>query len=110
MANVNPVCKGHTLLVPDILAGLPQVLTEEALLLGLGFAARAAHRMWLSFNSIGAGASVNHLHWQAFFPGDDPEEAFPLMQVLQRDADEEAKAVLEVPIAASDHSATAHVS
>ncbi|CAE8638158.1 unnamed protein product, partial [Polarella glacialis] len=45
------------------------VLTEEAIVLGLAFAMRASPRMWLSFNSIGAGASVNHLHMQGFFPG-----------------------------------------
>ena len=39
-----------------------QVLTKDALRLGLAFAWRSSPRLWVSFNTIGAGASVNHLH------------------------------------------------
>eukprot|EP00931_Biecheleriopsis_adriatica_P069275 TRINITY_DN43141_c0_g1_i1.p1 TRINITY_DN43141_c0_g1~~TRINITY_DN43141_c0_g1_i1.p1 ORF type:complete len:422 (-),score=96.18 TRINITY_DN43141_c0_g1_i1:69-1334(-) len=67
--NKNPVSRNHIIFVPSIREELPQVLTLNALALGLAFAMRASGRMWLSFNSIGAGASVNHLHLQAFFPG-----------------------------------------
>ena len=31
-------------------------------MLGLAFGLRGSKRLWLSFNTIGAGASVNHLH------------------------------------------------
>ena len=30
--------------------------------MGLAFALRSSPRLWVSFNTIGAGASVNHLH------------------------------------------------
>eukprot|EP00930_Biecheleria_cincta_P001211 TRINITY_DN10236_c2_g1_i1.p1 TRINITY_DN10236_c2_g1~~TRINITY_DN10236_c2_g1_i1.p1 ORF type:complete len:399 (-),score=77.53 TRINITY_DN10236_c2_g1_i1:99-1295(-) len=63
--NKHPVCRNHIVLVPSLGDQKPQALTDEALVLGLAFAMRASPRMWLSFNTVGAGASVNHLHLQA---------------------------------------------
>eukprot|EP00927_Polykrikos_kofoidii_P067448 TRINITY_DN62948_c0_g1_i1.p1 TRINITY_DN62948_c0_g1~~TRINITY_DN62948_c0_g1_i1.p1 ORF type:complete len:422 (+),score=55.00 TRINITY_DN62948_c0_g1_i1:101-1366(+) len=77
VVNMNPVCDGHALIVPDITEGHAQVLTEKALVLGLAFSFRSSPNVWLSFNSIGAGASVNHLHWQTFSAELVPGGRFP---------------------------------
>ncbi|XP_048337701.1 GDP-D-glucose phosphorylase 1 [Sphaerodactylus townsendi] len=66
--NVSPLEFGHVLLLPEPSRGLPQVLTAEALRAGLDallLSGRAAFRV--GFNSLGAGASVNHLHLHAFY-------------------------------------------
>ena len=57
----HPICRNHFLLVPRG-GEQPQVLTLDALMMGLAFALRSSRRLWVSFNTIGAGASVNHLH------------------------------------------------
>lgn len=92
LVNINPVCHLHSLLVPGLREMQPQVLTEDAIVLGLAFAMRASRRLWLSFNSIGAGASVNHLHWQAFFasPSDAEDTEFPLAVHLRSGGAEKA--------------------
>lgn len=82
--NAHPVCRHHVIIVPGIGDQQPQVLTFEALMVGLAFATRASSRMWLSFNSIGAGASVNHLHWQAFFPASGSGASFPLDSFIRK--------------------------
>lgn len=56
------MCRNHFLLVPK--GEQPQVLSLEALRLSLAFSFRASPKLWLSFNTLGAGASVNHLHLQ----------------------------------------------
>eukprot|EP00439_Symbiodinium_sp_Y106_P067443 s151_g11.t1 len=67
--NKHPACRNHFLLVPAVKERRPQELTQDALALGLAFAFQSSQRLWLSFNSIGAGASVNHLHLQGFCAG-----------------------------------------
>eukprot|EP00434_Breviolum_minutum_P033315 symbB.v1.2.029476.t2/scaffold3232.1/size62355/2 len=72
LVNKHPICRNHFLLVPRVPKGeveQAQVLTKDALRLGLAFAWRSSPRLWVSFNTIGAGASVNHLHMHGFFPG-----------------------------------------
>lgn len=68
LVNKHPICRNHFLLVPRG-GEQPQVLTLDALMMGLAFALRSSRRLWVSFNTIGAGASVNHLHLHGFFPG-----------------------------------------
>uniref|UniRef100_A0A8C5RPQ8 GDP-D-glucose phosphorylase 1 n=1 Tax=Laticauda laticaudata TaxID=8630 RepID=A0A8C5RPQ8_LATLA len=66
--NVSPLERGHVLLVPEPALALPQVLTAEALLAGLEAVLLSAHPGFrLGFNSLGAFASVNHLHLHAFY-------------------------------------------
>ena len=43
------------------------MLFEDEITLGLAFAMRASSRAWLSYSSLGAGAKVDHLHWEMFF-------------------------------------------
>lgn len=52
-------------------------------MLGLAFGLRGSKRLWLSFNTIGAGASVNHLHLHGFMAGFGTEPMdFPLERYL----------------------------
>ncbi|CAE7469928.1 psmA7 [Symbiodinium natans] len=76
--NKHPACRNHFLLVPAVKERWPQELTQDALALGVAFAFQSSRRLWLSFNSIGAGASVNHLHLQGFCAGScDGDRVFP---------------------------------
>ncbi|XP_031558867.1 GDP-D-glucose phosphorylase 1-like [Actinia tenebrosa] len=66
--NDSPVDVGHVLLVPSINKCLPQVLTEESLHLALDMMLLSKHRgLRVCWNSLGALASVNHLHFHAMF-------------------------------------------
>lgn len=66
--NVSPLEYGHSLLVPSINSCLPQILTEEALLLSLETAMLTNHRGFrLGFNSLCAYSSVNHLHFHTWY-------------------------------------------
>jgi hypothetical protein len=72
-----PLCEGHVVVVPDLSKHLPQALSEEYLTLGFAFAIRASPRAWLAFSSVGAGAEVDHLHWEAFFAVPSKDAMFP---------------------------------
>ncbi|XP_066491397.1 GDP-D-glucose phosphorylase 1 [Tiliqua scincoides] len=66
--NVSPLEFGHVLLVPEPALALPQVLTPEALGAGLEAVLLSAHPGFrVGFNSLGAFASVNHLHLHGFY-------------------------------------------
>ncbi|KAK9394149.1 GDP-D-glucose phosphorylase 1 [Crotalus adamanteus] len=66
--NVSPLEQGHVLLIPDPALALPQILTPEALLVGLDAVLLSTHPGFrLGFNSLGAFASVNHLHLHCFY-------------------------------------------
>lgn len=68
MLNVNPIETGHILLVPRVLDRLPQIIIPKALFLGLRFASAVGNSYFrLNYNSFGAFASVNHLHFQGYF-------------------------------------------
>jgi hypothetical protein len=60
--NVNPLTVGHSLFVPYLSSGLPQLLNREVL--GAALKASTVYRDFkIGFNSIGAWASVNHCHF-----------------------------------------------
>lgn len=66
--NVSPLEYGHVLLVPDVDACRPQILTEEALILSLEMMLLSKHRGFrVGFNSLCAFASVNHQHLHAYY-------------------------------------------
>ncbi|XP_015284273.1 PREDICTED: GDP-D-glucose phosphorylase 1 [Gekko japonicus] len=68
--NVSPLERGHVLLVPEPALGLAQVLTAGALLAGLEALLLSGHPgLRVGFNSLGACASVNHLHLHAYYLG-----------------------------------------
>ncbi|KAK1275489.1 GDP-L-galactose phosphorylase 1 [Acorus gramineus] len=63
--NVSPIEYGHVLLIPRVLECLPQRIDEESFLLALHMAAEAGSPYFrLGYNSLGAFATINHLHFQ----------------------------------------------
>ena len=68
LINVSPIEYGHVLLVPQALSQLPQALCPAHVLLALRFAAESGSPYFrVGFNSLGAYATINHLHFQAYF-------------------------------------------
>lgn len=66
--NVSPIEYGHVLLIPRVLECLPQRIDHESLLLALHMAAEAGSPYFrLGYNSLGAFATINHLHFQAYY-------------------------------------------
>ncbi|MCL7027535.1 hypothetical protein MKW94_014757 [Papaver nudicaule] len=66
--NVSPIEYGHVLLIPRVLECLPQRIDHESFLLALHMAKEAANPLFrLGFNSLGAFATINHLHFQAYY-------------------------------------------
>lgn len=69
--NKFPFARLHGLLVPEPLRELPQMLTPELHGWAWHLCAHAGTRgLCLGYNSHGAGASVNHLHFQSFVQAD----------------------------------------
>ncbi|KAJ7964504.1 GDP-L-galactose phosphorylase 1-like [Quillaja saponaria] len=68
--NVSPIEYGHVLLIPRVLDCLPQRIDHESFLLALYMAEEAADPFFrLGYNSLGAFATINHLHFQAYYLG-----------------------------------------
>nr|UPT49963.1 GDP-L-galactose phosphorylase [Mangifera indica] len=66
--NVSPIEYGHVLLIPRVLECLPQRIDRDSLLLALHMAAEAGNQYFrLGYNSLGAFATINHLHFQAYY-------------------------------------------
>ncbi|KAK7276863.1 hypothetical protein RIF29_18009 [Crotalaria pallida] len=66
--NVSPIEYGHVLLIPWIFECLPQRIDHESFLLALHMAAEAGNPYFrLGYNSLGAFATINHLHFQAYY-------------------------------------------
>lgn len=66
--NVSPIEYGHVLLIPHVLECLPQRIDLDSLLLALHMAEEAASPYFrLGYNSLGAFATINHLHFQAYY-------------------------------------------
>jgi GDP-L-galactose phosphorylase len=66
--NVSPIEYGHVLLIPRILECLPQRIDRDSFLLALYMAAEAGNPYFrLGYNSLGAFATINHLHFQAYY-------------------------------------------
>jgi hypothetical protein len=69
--NKFPFARLHGLLVPEPLRELPQTLTPELHGWAWHLCAHAGMRgLCLGYNSHGAGASINHLHFQSFVEPD----------------------------------------
>merc|ERR1711924_552869 len=77
--NVSPIEYGHLLLVPSVTESLPQVVRPQDLNLALHMAAAADNPFFrVGFNSLGAYATINHLHFQGYFlPHSPPASAHP---------------------------------
>ncbi|CAH2274192.1 GDP-D-glucose phosphorylase 1 [Pelobates cultripes] len=66
--NVSPLEFGHVLFIPDPSLCLTQILTCDLMLFGLKAILLSSHPGFrVGFNSLGAFASVNHLHLHGFY-------------------------------------------
>lgn len=65
---VSPIEYGHVLLIPRLLDCLPKRIDQERFLLALHLAKEAANPFFrVGYNSLGAFATINHLHFQVSF-------------------------------------------
>eukprot|EP00301_Raphidiophrys_heterophryoidea_P006419 c1258_g1_i1.p1 GENE.c1258_g1_i1~~c1258_g1_i1.p1 ORF type:complete len:405 (+),score=96.37 c1258_g1_i1:35-1216(+) len=79
LVNVSPVLFGHMLLVPHIDKCLPQVLTKEGVWLMCAFLRSAVRSDFrVLFNSLGAWATVNHLHLHGLYVDELEHKCFPV--------------------------------
>uniref|UniRef100_A0A7C9AW94 Uncharacterized protein n=1 Tax=Opuntia streptacantha TaxID=393608 RepID=A0A7C9AW94_OPUST len=81
--NVSPIEYGHVLLIPRIFECLPQRIDHESFLLALYMAVEAGSPYFrLGYNSLGAFATINHLHFQAYYlPTPFPIEKAPTKKI-----------------------------
>ncbi|XP_030441061.1 GDP-L-galactose phosphorylase 1-like [Syzygium oleosum] len=82
--NVSPIEYGHVLLVPRILDCLPQRIDHTSFFLALSLAREAADPFFrVGYNSLGAFATINHLHFQAYYLDSlFPVEKVPSLRVM----------------------------
>ncbi|XP_018683880.2 GDP-L-galactose phosphorylase 1 isoform X1 [Musa acuminata AAA Group] len=82
--NVSPIDYGHVLLIPRILDCLPQRLDEQSFSLAVSVAREAETPYFrVAYNSLGAFATINHLHFQAFYlVGAFPVEKAPTQRIM----------------------------
>ncbi|XP_049878472.1 GDP-D-glucose phosphorylase 1 [Pectinophora gossypiella] len=67
LVNVSPISRYHSLLCPAVSKCLPQIITEDSLIVALEVMFLAQNRdLRIGFNSLCALASVNHLHYHLF--------------------------------------------
>ncbi|XP_075473673.1 GDP-L-galactose phosphorylase 2-like [Primulina tabacum] len=79
--NVSPIEYGHVLLIPRVLDCMPQKIDPNSLLLALCLAREASDPSFrVGYNSLGAFATINHLHFQAYYLS----VPFPLERALTR--------------------------
>ncbi|XP_068459578.1 GDP-D-glucose phosphorylase 1 isoform X1 [Clinocottus analis] len=68
LVNVSPLEFGHCLLVPDPSSCFPQVMTSFAMQVGIECMLLSSNPGFrVGFNSLGAFASVNHLHLHGYY-------------------------------------------
>lgn len=68
MINVSPIDYGHVLLVPRVLALQPQQLEHHGVSAALALVREIANPAFrLGYNSLGAFATINHLHFQGYY-------------------------------------------
>uniref|UniRef100_A0A5B7B8Y0 GDP-D-glucose phosphorylase 1 n=1 Tax=Davidia involucrata TaxID=16924 RepID=A0A5B7B8Y0_DAVIN len=83
--NVSPIEYGHVLLIPRVLDCLPQRIDHDSFLLALHMAIEAADPFFrMGYNSLGAFATINHLHFQAYYLSVPfPVEKSPTQRILR---------------------------
>ncbi|KAH0664366.1 hypothetical protein KY284_029297 [Solanum tuberosum] len=98
--NVSPIEYGHVLLIPKVLECLPQRIDRDSFLLALHMAAEAANPYFrLGYNSLGAFATINHLHFQAYFLAVQfPIEKAPTQKITVTDAGVKISEMLNYPV------------
>lgn len=86
--NVSPIEYGHVLLVPRVMDLLPQQIRPDLLLLALQMAVESRNPYYrVGYNSLGAYATINHLHFQAYYlAAPFPIERAPTRKLTHTDA------------------------
>ncbi|KAM3353108.1 hypothetical protein ACQJBY_024346 [Aegilops geniculata] len=68
LINVSPIGYCHVLLIPRVQECLPQRVDRESFLLAMYVAREARNSFFrVGYNSLGAFATINHLHFQAYY-------------------------------------------
>ncbi|GFZ18888.1 GDP-L-galactose phosphorylase 1 [Actinidia rufa] len=82
--NVSPIEYGHVLLIPRVLDCLPQRIDHESFLLALRMAKETSEPFFrIGYNSLGAFATINHLHFQAYYLSVSfPVEKAPTQRIM----------------------------
>ncbi|CAH8337012.1 unnamed protein product [Eruca vesicaria subsp. sativa] len=98
--NVSPIEYGHVLLLPRVLDCLPQRIDHKSMLLAFHMASEAANPNFrVGYNSLGAFATINHLHFQAYyFAMPFPLEKASSKKMITTDKKVEISEVLNYPM------------
>ncbi|XP_057429793.1 GDP-L-galactose phosphorylase 1-like [Lotus japonicus] len=98
--NVSPIEYGHVLLIPRIFECLPQRIDHASFLLALHMAAEAANPYFrLGYNSLGAFATINHLHFQAYYLAlPFPIEKAPTKKIAKLNGGVQVSKLLNYPV------------
>lgn len=98
--NVSPIEYGHVLLIPKVLECLPQRIDRDSFLLALHMAEEAANPYFrLGYNSLGAFATINHLHFQAYYLAVPfPIEKAPTRKITTADSGVKISEILNYPV------------
>ncbi|KAI3673821.1 hypothetical protein L6452_39951 [Arctium lappa] len=98
--NVSPIEYGHVLLIPRILECLPQRIDRESFLLALYMASEAGNPYFrLGYNSLGAFATINHLHFQAYYLAVSlPIEKAPIRKITNFNGGVTISEILKYPV------------
>ncbi|KAJ4842014.1 Phosphate metabolism transcription protein [Turnera subulata] len=98
--NVSPIEYGHVLLIPRILECLPQRIDRESFLLALDMAVEAGNPYFrLGYNSLGAFATINHLHFQAYYLAVPfPIEKAPTKKITTLDVGVQISELVNYPV------------
>ncbi|KAL0302012.1 UNVERIFIED_CONTAM: GDP-L-galactose phosphorylase 1 [Sesamum radiatum] len=98
--NVSPIEYGHVLLIPRILECLPQRIDRESFLLALYMAVEAGNPYFrLGYNSLGAFATINHLHFQAYYlQAPFPIEKAPSKKITTTTGGVKISGILNYPV------------
>lgn len=104
--NISPIEYGHVLLVPKVLKCLPQQMCAESLLTALHMSVEVHNPCFkIGFNTLGAYATINHLHFQGYFLNAPfPVECVPTEDVAgfknKRDANMKLSQLTDYPVRA----------
>merc|ERR1712176_812578 len=104
--NISPIEYGHVLLVPKVLKCLPQQMCAESLLTALHMSVEVHNPCFkIGFNTLGAYATINHLHFQGYFLNEPfPVECVPTEDVAgfknKRDANMKLSQLTDYPVRA----------
>ncbi|GFP79100.1 gdp-l-galactose phosphorylase 1 [Phtheirospermum japonicum] len=101
--NVSPIEYGHVLLIPRILECLPQRIDRESFSLALHMAVEAGDPYFrLGYNSLGAFATINHLHFQAYYLAMPfPVERAPTKRITTASGGVKISYILNYPVRVS---------